>query len=315
MPLRLPSEVLSRGRSVLHLRRTRIELAGSRYCELITNKRRRIILGEGDILRAFNLFYTNDGSVFSLKILTSRAYALLLTLGMGFILLSGLLIWGQYRRPGVLCLAVGFAVLWVFSTRGMADYLCASLERAYLPAPIEAIPQADAIIVLGGVIGPALPPRRYADLNQASDRLFHATRLYKAGRAPIVIASGGGDPPEAQDMFAFLTEWGVPRDAVLQETRSRNTYENAVFSKRIMKAHDIEKVLLVTSAMHMPRALAAFRSAQIDARPAPTDYRVVDGATDGVVRWLPDPAAMDAGHRAVREYLGIWAYRWRGWID
>lgn len=69
--------------------------------------------------------------------------------------------------------------------------------------------------MLGGVVGLALPLRRYVDLNHAADRLLHAARLYKAGKAPIIIASGGGqlpwlgdNTPEAESMFAFLTEWG-----------------------------------------------------------------------------------------------------------
>lgn len=203
-----------------------------------------------------------------------------LPLAMELLLLSGLLLWAR-RRLAALCLVIGFTVLWLSSTRVVADYLCASLERMYLPAPLQAIPQADAIVVPGGVIKPALPPRRYVNLNQAADRLLHAARLYKAGKAPVIIASGGGgvpwlgddDTPEAESMFAFFTEWGVPPDAVRLEKRSRNTYENAVFSKQIMKAHGIDTVLLVTSALHMPRALATFRGAQIDARPAPTDTR------------------------------------------
>ncbi|MGH8503223.1 MAG: YdcF family protein [Gammaproteobacteria bacterium] len=104
-------------------------------------------------------------------------------------------------------LGAGFAILWLFSTRVVADYLSASPERTYLPAAMEAISEADAIIVLGGVVEPALPPRRYVDLSQAADRLLHAMRLYKPGKAPVINTSGGGsDEPQAESMLAFLTE-------------------------------------------------------------------------------------------------------------
>jgi uncharacterized SAM-binding protein YcdF (DUF218 family) len=100
-----------------------------------------------------------------------------------------------------------------------------------------------------------------------------------AGKARFVIASGGAlrkGPAETYAMAALLTAWGVPQEAIILETASRNTYENAINSKRLLEAHGLHQVLLVTSALHMPRALALFRALGIDAGPAPTDFEVVE---------------------------------------
>ena len=76
----------------------------------------------------------------------------------------------------------------------------------------------------------------------------------------------------------ILKEWGIPSEAVLIEGRSRNTYENAIETKKLLKARQIDKILLITSALHMPRALATFRTAGIDAIPSPSGYSIVNYA-------------------------------------
>ena len=77
-------------------------------------------------------------------------------------------------------------------------------------------------------------------------------------------------------MRDLLVEWGVPSTAILIETKSLNTYQNAINVKPILESHNINNVLLVTSAIHMPRALATFQSVGINAIPSPTDYKTLD---------------------------------------
>ena len=107
------------------------------------------------------------------------------------------------------------------------------------------------------------------------------------------------------------------------ETNSRNTYENAVETKKILDARGIDRIVLVTSAMHMPRSVAIFEKQGFTVTPAPTDYMVTQADWD--YYFAPDPAiqvfnlfpgaeAMDRFARALKEYLGMVVYRLRGWL-
>jgi uncharacterized SAM-binding protein YcdF (DUF218 family) len=138
--------------------------------------------------------------------------------------------------------AAAFLLLLAAATPAVSNAMVASLERQFLPVPPERSASADAIVVLGGCLAPERPPRLSAELVESSDRLLHAARLYRAGKAPVVLASGGAVPwtstsrPESEAMAAFLVEWGVLRTAILVDTRSRTTRENAVETERILTA-------------------------------------------------------------------------------
>ena len=219
-----------------------------------------------------------------------------------------------------LFLFVAVIVLWGASTPLFSDYLCLRLEGQYPPVAVEATPTAGVIVVLGGgVTGPA-PPRISVDLSDGADRVLHGARLYRAGKAPLVLVSGGVIPwlglatPEAVSMQALLEEWGVPGASIISEGASRNTYENAVFSKQLLAERGLQQVLLVTSALHMPRALATFRSAGIDAVPAATDYTVIYRDWRTLIDFLPDARALSRTTDAIKEYIGYAYYRWQGWI-
>ena len=224
-----------------------------------------------------------------------------------------------WRRLGLAVLAVGLLVVWVPSTPVFSDWLQGTLESRHPPTRAEAAPTADAIVALGGAVGMSRPPRVYPDLNGASDRVWHAARLYEAGKAPLIIASGGTLPwkdqefREAPVMQQLLVSWGVPADSVLLESTSANTYQNATNTAEVVAERGIDRVLLVTSALHMRRALATFRAAGVEAVPAATDYRVVEGRTT-ILDLLPSAGALDGSTAAIREYVGYVVYDWRGWI-
>ena len=234
------------------------------------------------------------------------------------ILAMGIL--GLSTRFARFVLFVAVTVLWVASTPIFADYLGLTLESRFPPVAIEATPTADAIVVLGGAVGGPEPPRITLDLTDAADRVLHAARLYRAGKAPVIVISGGAIPwlgsdiPEAGSIQSLLEEWGVPGASILTESASRNTYENAVFTRQLLAAHGLQRVLLVTSAMHMPRALATFRFAGINVVPAPTDYTVTYKNQRTVIDFLPDARALSHTTDAIKEYIGYAYYRWRGWI-
>ena len=236
------------------------------------------------------------------------AIALLSPLGTALVLtLIGLLLQPRARRAGtaLLVVAVGWLALW--SVPAVSEALQEQVERPYPPVAAASLPQADAIVVLGGAMAPPARGRIYPDLGSAADRVWHAARVYRAGKAPLLLASGGSDPaiaavPEARSMAALLVELGVPPAAILQEDRSRTTGENARFSAPLLRARQVKTILLVTSALHMARAVAEFERAGFQVIPAATDHAQVQYT--GVQLWLPDTDALHDSARTMKEIVG-----------
>jgi uncharacterized SAM-binding protein YcdF (DUF218 family) len=249
-------------------------------------------------------------------------------LGLACTLLIGALIVRRRPRWTTLLIVATLALLWLSGNRLISMAVVRSLEWQYLPP--TTLPKADVIVVLGGGTRPLSYPRPTHEVNEAGDRLLYAASLYQQGVAPHVLLSGGTvgvDGPalmqEAESMGTLLATMGVPAEAQWLETTSRNTYENAVETKKVLDAQGIERIVLVTSAMHMPRSVAIFEKQGFTVIPAPTDYVVTQADWDyyfapnpaiQVFNLLPGVEAMDRLVRTVKEYLGMEVYRWRGWL-
>lgn len=237
-------------------------------------------------------------------------------LGMAFCVagLATLLAWRKRLRSSVVLVMLAFMWLWLWSTPVLSHWLGGIIESEHPQVSISALPKADAIVVLGGALSPPSGRNAEIDLHSGSDRVWYAARLFHAGKAPLLLLSGGSDPErhpfsEARAMAMFLADLGVPVQAVVLEEQSRNTRQNAAFSASILKARGIGRILLVTSALHMPRALALFRAQGLQVVPAPTDFEASQEPPPGVLAWLPDALALDASGQAMKEIVG----KWVGW--
>ena len=233
---------------------------------------------------------------------------------------GALIYWRRSRAVGLWCGVGGIGVLLVFGNGLVADALLGSLENDYPAMAPADTPRADVVVVLGGITYPALPPLVRPDVGPAFDRLLHGLRLLRAGRAPRVMLSGGGIRflqgsvrSEAQRLRDMALEYGAEPDALILEERSRNTYENALFSAELMRERGWERALLVTSAAHMPRAVGCFRTQGVEVIPAPADFQVVPRPLTPD-RLLPTSSALDASSSALKEYAVTLAYRMKGWI-
>lgn len=239
------------------------------------------------------------------------AIALVSPLGTALVLIAlGLLLLGRSRRTGTALVFLAFAWLWAWATPAVSEAFQEHVERPYPAVPVAALPRADAIVLLGGGMAPPSHGRIYPDLGSASDRVWHAARVFRAGKAPLLLASGGSDPgvsgqTEASSMTALLVELGVPPVAIVQEARSRTTGENARFSAGLLQARGAKSILLVTSALHMPRATLEFERLGFRVIPAATDHAQPQYA--GVQLWLPDAGALHDSARAIKEVVGRWA--------
>jgi uncharacterized SAM-binding protein YcdF (DUF218 family) len=243
-----------------------------------------------------------------------------------FMLVALVTLW---RRPKWAAGAIASAlVILLLSSNGwVANGIARSLEWQHLPS--TELPNAAAIVILGGGIKPAIYPRPWVDVSEAGDRVLYGAQLYNQGKAPRVILSGGriewkgGGPPEAEDMAEILEAMGVPTSAILLEPNSLNTYENAVEVRKLLESQGIDKrVLLVTSATHMPRSLRIFQHQGIEAIPAPTDFLVSQQELDELseswqsvtLNLLPDAERLKQTTQSLKEYIGTVIYRLRGWL-
>ena len=154
-------------------------------------------------------------------------------------------------------------------------------------------------------------------------------RLYLAGRAPLLVLSGGRitwgqgqTRSEAADMAELAEALGVPTRAMVIEPDSLNTFENAAKTKVLLADRGIQRILLVTSAMHMPRALAIFKKQGFEVIPAPTDFHVVKDPLNletstrqgRILSLMPQTENLHYLTRALKEYLGLGIYWLKGWL-
>ena len=220
---------------------------------------------------------------------------------------------------GIYVTAVVF--LLVMGCPTTARWLSSSLENQYPDKPAEVFPTAQAIVVLGGSLNMPSEAHQASGLTNSSDRLLLALRLFKAGKAPLVILSGGNSPllvnvpkrSEAEEMRALLEEWGVPASSILVEGGSINTHENALFSHQLLSQRGIGRIILVTSALHMPRAAATFRKLGFDVVAAPADFRTGWEEQISIFNWFPATGELLGSSDALHEWLGLWVYRIHGW--
>lgn len=253
---------------------------------------------------------------------------LLYPLGLAAILLIFVLALDKNRKWQKGLLIFTLVVLWVGSNRWVSYALARSLEWRILPP--ETTPQAEVIVLLGGGTEPGDYPRQMTEVNSAGDRVLYAAWLYREGAAPVILVSGGnlnfssarGATP-VDDMIELLTQLGVPQEAIWQQGQSQNTHEDAVYSADILKEKQITEVILVTSAMHMPRAKALFENQGIDVTPAQTDFTITEqnwqsvfhpNLGELVINLLPNASALNLTTTVLKEYFGLLIYRLQGWI-
>ena len=178
---------------------------------------------------------------------------------------------------------------------------------------------ARAVVMLGGgVTSHTADGMTIDDLDSSAVRLIESVRVYQLLGDPLLVVSGGNtgelDPPrtEAAAFRAAAITLGVPASRILAETGSMTTREQAVEVARLLKARGIETFVLVTSPLHMSRALAVFRAVGLKPVASASELR----GDPGDISWslAPDRGSIAVADAALYEYLA-WAYYWsRGWV-
>lgn len=239
-----------------------------------------------------------------------------LSMGVLALLLACVLLSCGKRRVGWGVFACGFAWLWFWSTPFAANGLGASLERDWPPQRAEDTPAGEVIVLLGGGMSSCTNISPYANMWAAADRVWHAARLYKAGKAPLVVPTGEG---ASTCELPLLLDLGVPREAILCEEKARNTEENARYVEAILQKTKREtgsgkrKVLLVTSATHMRRAKMMYEryAPGLEVIPAACDHEALLGWNRAFCfgDFVPNAYSLANTSYAFKEYIGYWGYK------
>jgi uncharacterized SAM-binding protein YcdF (DUF218 family) len=198
----------------------------------------------------------------------------------------------------------------------LGNILILPLEQRFPPwDPSHGPP--DGIVVLGGAISPDISMARGAvALNGAAERITATAELARRyPNARIIFSGGTGSlfeaPVEAPVAVKEFEALGIAHDRITAEEQSRNTIENAVFSRLLAQAKPGERWLLVTSAFHMPRAIAAFRAAGFPVEAYPVNWRT-RGPIDATQLFASFTAGLGMTDLAVHEWVGLLAYRLTG---
>ena len=268
-------------------------------------------------------------------------------LGLALVALLVAAAWGVWRKswkaPVWAALAC-VAWLWAWGTNAMTRVVGLPLERGWEIVKAEDAPVCDAIVLLGGGMSAAPEAYPYADMHSAADRVWHAARLYRAGKAPLVVPTGSGDRESTEPL---LRDFGVPQEAIRGEYAARNTEENARNIERLFDCLDCliqtgtveraqsdnagtppikqsnnqtikqsnnppRRVLLVTSAWHMKRSVLMYQkyAPGLDIVPAPADFEnTVACAELRFQDFLPSCDAFNRNAYMFKELVGYWGYR------
>ena len=247
--------------------------------------------------------------------LLRQGLALLAPLGLvwGALLVLTVLLWRRrQRRLGALAGALA-AFISVIGNTPLPGKLLGSLERPYAGVQLDALPVADAVVLLGGGAQAARYEVAGVHLSPAGDRLAMAAELMRLGKAPVLLLGGNAGPLdgrrviEAEIVKGLLARWGVPAEAMIPLGVNADTHDEALHVRDLARARGWHRVLLVTSANHMRRASATFRHLGLEVTPAPCNFLTSVGTEEPP--WRPGVPGNDGFVK-----MGVWLHEEVGWL-
>jgi uncharacterized SAM-binding protein YcdF (DUF218 family) len=235
---------------------------------------------------------------------------------ISLIIAGSILLFTRFMRAGRRLIVLGTLLIVLVGLSPVGLMLLQTLEDRF-PSWDESRGPPVGFIVLGGALDPDLSAaRRTPALDGSAERLTIIADL--ARRYPLTrfIYSGGsgslfGGRAEADFVLPLLESFGISRERITLEAQSRNTAENAEFSKKLAAPKPGERWVIVTTGVHMPRAVGAFRAVGFEVEPFPVDWRT-RGAAESFGLYSVFVAGLGAFDAAVREIVGLGMYRVTG---
>jgi len=228
-------------------------------------------------------------------------------------LVVALLVTAVIRKSRWLTL-LALTTLYVFSVPFTGERLIQHLEGRYAPVQIDQAPTADAIVALSGFTGPPVATGYPLNINESGERLEVGIALWQRHKAPWLVFTGGQVPwQKAREVEGAIAQRvavdrGVPVGNIIVSRPVTNTSDEAQALAQLVIEHRWNRIILVTSANHMPRAALLFRRAHIEFTPFPVDYRVDDDTGLTLLDFLPNASALKCSEVAIREWYGVAYY-------
>lgn len=230
------------------------------------------------------------------------------------------LVWrGKFRAAVAAGLVV--AAFWVVGSTPVPARLLASLERPYVNPALDALPEHDAVVMLGGVLGASSNDVLGFSLGNAADRVVTATELMRRHKARALVLGGGSDlltrgpVEEGRLVENWLRRWNLVTAPIYRLGACLNTRDEAARTAALAREQHWQRILLVTSAAHMRRAEAVFRKEGLRPTCVACDF---DGLAElerkETTRLFPKSEGFHLLNLYWHEVVGWWYYRLRGWV-
>ena len=230
------------------------------------------------------------------------------------LLISLFLLKKDKKKYLTLSLIITCICIYLLSIEPVKNLMIMPLEDKYPPLKLDSYSDIDYIVILSGGIIPSSPDEEgKGSLSLMSlKRVLHGAFLHKKSNLPIIMTGGRvlrdkHVESEAEVAERMLIRLGIPAKKIHVEHRSRNTRESAFYIKKIFSP---KKIILVTSAFHMPRSVYCFRRQKINCIPAPTNY-LSNRDKFNLLSFLPSVGNLSGSYVAMKEYIGYYYYRIR----
>lgn len=241
-----------------------------------------------------------------------------LPFSLSLLLVALLLLWfTRFQKTGKLLATLSLLIVALMGMRPVSYELARGLEQTYPPFEVSQHPNIDAIVVLGNghVSDPAVPMRSWQN-NISLARTLEGVRLAQAYPEAELVFSGyvSGDTLSNAEVNARMAEsLGIPRSRMTLFENNKDTHDEAVSISRHLKG---KEVALVSSATHLPRAMALYQGQGLNAVPAPTDYTAKQSQVpQPLYSYLPKGRYLMYSEAAIHEWIGVWWARLRGQVN
>lgn len=229
---------------------------------------------------------------------------LFLPLGAAVVMLLAALRW---RSKALV--AAPLLLLWLFGVPAISDVLMRSLEDRYPQRSNDKCPKADAVFIFGGMLSLRGQVGGSIEWNEASERFYRAVDIYRAGKADVLVFSGGPESYEGQLLKTKAISMGVPEGAIIVTHETDNTEQEAGAISQLAVLNRWKRVLVITSAYHMPRAMRLSKYCLAELIPVPVAYETPDSGTSWPYKrpeyFVPQAHTLSISERALREYMGM----------
>jgi uncharacterized SAM-binding protein YcdF (DUF218 family) len=206
--------------------------------------------------------------------------------------------------------AVGVLLLYCSSVPIVGDSLLKTLEDRFPRIEVRDCPPADAIVVLSGMLHKSRGNSGTLEWGEGVDRFEQGLALMKAGKAPLIIFTGGRLPwanqqlTEGQELRTAALARGIPAEAIIVTGEVGNTADEANVVRKIAEERKLRRIILVTTAWHLPRAEYLFRTRGVPVIPFPADYYTTYDEATTALDFLPQAGALGNTETALRETYG-----------